>query len=338
MTKENQISALQPLINRIYIIRDQKVMLDSDLAEIYGVETKVFNQAVKRNVQRFTSPFRFQLTAEEYENLKFQIGTSSGYEFLRSQTVTSSGDEFLRSQFVTLEKTDLKSQNATLEDKRGKHRKYLPYVFTEHGAIMLSSVLKSETAVQASIRIVQAFVEMRKYISANSQLFLRMDTLEQKMLRTDEKVDMVYRALQDNSIKPKQGIFFDGQVFDAYTFVSDLVRSAKSSIVLIDNYIDDSVLTLLTKRKKEVSATIYTSKISKQLLLDVKKHNAQYAPVDLKALKNAHDRFLIMDQSELYHFGASLKDLGKKWFAFSKMETGAIEMLGKLNAKGKKDE
>ena len=335
MTKENQISAFQPLVNRIYIIRDQKVMLDSDLAEIYGVETKVFNQAVKRNVQRFPSPFRFQLTAEEYENLRFQMGTSSGNEFLRSHFVTSSGDEFLRSQNATLEKSDLKPQIAT---SSWGGRRTNPYVFTEHGAIMLASVLKSETAVQASIRIVQAFVEMRKYISANSQLFLRMDTLEQKMLRTDEKVDMVYKALEDNSIKPKQGIFFDGQVFDAYTFVSDLVRSAKISIVLIDNYIDDSVLTLLTKRKKGVSATIYTNKISKQLLLDVKKHNAQYAPVELKELKNAHDRFLIMDQSELYHFGASLKDLGKKWFAFSKMETGAIEMLGKLNAKGKKDE
>jgi len=335
MTKENKISAFQPLVNRIYIIRDQKVMLDSDLAEIYGVETKVFNQAVKRNVQRFPSPFRFQLTAEEYENLRFQMGTSSGNEFLRSHFVTSSGDEFLRSQNATLEKSDLKSQIAT---SSWGGRRTNPYVFTEHGAIMLASVLKSETAVQASIRIVQAFVEMRKYISANSQLFLRMDTLEQKMLRTDEKVDMVYKALEDNSIKPKQGIFFDGQVFDAYTFVSDLVRSAKISIVLIDNYIDDSVLTLLTKRKKGVSATIYTNKISKQLLLDVKKHNAQYAPVELKELKNAHDRFLIMDQSELYHFGASLKDLGKKWFAFSKMETGAIEMLGKLNAKGKKDE
>lgn len=236
---------------------------------------------------------------------------------------------------MTLEKNDLKSQIAT---SSWGGRRTNPYVFTEHGAIMLASVLKSETAVQASIRIVQAFVEMRKYISANSQLFLRMDTLEQKMLRTNEKVDMVYRALEDNSFKPKQGIFFDGQVFDAYAFVSDLVRSAKSSIVLIDNYIDDSVLTLLTKRKEEVSATIYTSKISKQLLLDLKKHNAQYAPVELKELKNAHDRFLIMDQSELCHFGASLKDLGKKWFAFSKMETGAIEMLGKLNAKGKKDE
>jgi len=313
-------------------------MLDSDLAEIYGVETRRLNEQVKRNIDRFSELFMFQLTDEEYENLKFQIGTSSGYEFLGSQTVTSSGDEFLRSQNATLKKSGLRSQNATLEDKRGKHRKFLPYVFTEHGAIMLASVLKSETAVQASIRIVQAFVEMRKYISANSQLFLRMDTLEQKMLRTDEKVDMVYKALEDNSIKPKQGIFFDGQVFDAYTFVSDLVRSAKISIVLIDNYIDDSVLTLLTKRKKGVSATIYTSKISKQLLLDVKKHNAQYAPVELKELKNAHDRFMIIDQSELYHFGASLKDLGKKWFAFSKMETGAIEMLGKLNAKGKKDE
>ena len=325
MTKENQISAFQPLVNRIFIIRDQKVMLDSDLAEIYGVETRRLNEQVKRNIDRFSELFMFQLTNEEYENLKFQIGTSNE-------------DEFLKSQNATLEKSGLRSQNATLEDNRGKHRKFLPYVFTEHGAIMLASVLKSETAVQASIRIVKAFVEMRKYISANSQLFFRMETLEQKVLRTEEKVDLVYKALEDNSIKPKQGIFFDGQVFDAYTFVSDLVRSAKISIVLIDNYIDDSVLTLLTKRKKGVSATIYTNKISNQLLLDVKKHNAQYAPVELKELKNAHDRFMIIDQSELYHFGASLKDLGKKWFAFSNMETGAIEMLGKLNAKGKKDE
>jgi phage regulator Rha-like protein len=324
MTKENQISAFQPLVNRIYMIRDQKVMLDSDLAQIYGVETRRLNEQVKRNIDRFSQLFMFQLTDEEYENLRSQIVTSEKTD--------------LKSQNATLKKSGLRSQNATLEDNRGKHRKYLPYVFTEHGAIMLASVLKSETAVQASIRIVQAFVEMRKYISANSQLFLRMDTLEQKILRTDEKVDMVYKALEDNSIKPKQGIFFDGQVFDAYTFVSDLVRSAKISIVLIDNYIDDSVLTLLIKRKKGVSATIFTSKISKQLLLDVKKHNAQYAPVELKELKNAHDRFMIIDQSELYHFGASLKDLGKKWFAFSKMETGAIEMLGKLNAKGKKDE
>ncbi|OFY47814.1 MAG: DNA-binding protein [Bacteroidetes bacterium GWF2_41_31] len=334
MTKENQISAFQPLVNRIYIIRDQKVMLDSDLAEIYGVETRRLNEQVKRNIDRFSELFMFQLTDEEYENLRFQMGTSSGDEFLKSQNVTLEKPG-LRSQNATLEKSDLKSQIAT---SSWGGRRTNPYVFTEHGAIMLASVLKSETAVQASIRIVQAFVEMRKYISANSQLFLRMDTLEQKILRTDEKVDMVYKALEDNSIKPKQGIFFDGQVFDAYTFVSDLVRSAKISIVLIDNYIDDSILTLLIKRKKGVSATIFTSKISKQLLLDVKKHNVQYAPVELKELKNAHDRFMIIDQSELYHFGASLKDLGKKWFAFSKMETGAIEMLGKLNAKGKKDE
>jgi phage regulator Rha-like protein len=321
MTKENQISAFQPLVNRIYVVREQKVMLDSDLAEIYGVETRRLNEQVKRNMDRFSELFMFQLSNEEYENLRFQIGTSSGNEFLRSQN-------------VTLENSDLKSQNAT---SSWGGRRTNPYVFTEHGAIMLASVLKSDTAVQASIRIVQAFVEMRKYISANSQLFLRMDTLEQKMLRTEEKVDLVYKALEDNSIKPKQGIFFDGQVFDAYAFVSDLIRSAENSLVLIDNYVDDSVLTLLTKRKKEVSAIIYTNKISKQLLLDVKKHNTQYAPVELKEFKNAHDRFVIIDQKELYHFGASLKDLGKKWFAFSKMDTGAIEVLGKLNSKREKD-
>jgi phage regulator Rha-like protein len=321
MGDKNQITAFQPLVNRIYVVREQKVMLDSDLAEIYGVETRRLNEQVKRNIDRFSELFMFQLTDEEYENLRFQIGTSSR-------------DEFLKSQKATLEKTDLKSQFAT---SSWGGRRTNPYVFTEHGAIMLASVLKSDTAVQASIRIVQAFVEMRKYISANSQLFLRMDTLEQKLLRTDEKVDLVYKALEDNSIKPKQGIFFDGQVFDAYIFVSDLVRSADKSLVLIDNYVDDSVLTLLTKRKKEVSAIIYTNKISKQLLLDVKKHNTQYAPVELKEFKNAHDRFLIIDQKELYHFGASLKDLGKKWFAFSKMDTGAIEVLGKLNSKREKN-
>ncbi len=322
MTNKNQYLSAQVLVNKIYIIREQKVMLDSDLAEIYGVETKRLNEQVKRNIDRFSELFMFQLSDEEHENLKFQIGTSSGNEFLRSQN-------------ATLEKNDLKSQIAT---SSWGGRRTNPFVFTEHGAIMLASVLKSDTAVQASIRIVQSFVEMRKYISANSQLFLRMDTLEQKMLRTDEKVDLVYKALEDNSIKPKQGIFFDGQVFDAYVFVAGLIKSAKKTIVLIDNYVDDSVLTLLAKRKKEVSASIYTNKISKQLLLDVKKYNTQYAPVDLKELKNVHDRFLIIDQKELYHFGASLKDLGKKWFAFSKIETGAVEMLGKLKAKGNKDE
>lgn len=280
-------------------------MLDSDLAEIYGVETRRLNEQVKRNINRFPASFMFQLTTEEYD--------------------------FLRSQNATIEKSSLRSQNAALKDQRGKHRKYLPYVFTEHGAVMLASVLKSDTAIQASITVVQAFVEMRKYISANSQLFLRMDILERKVLRTEEKVDLVYKALEDNSVKPKQGIFYDGQVFDAYTFVADLIRKARTSIVLIDNYIDDSVLTFFTKRKEDVSLVIYTARINKQLELDLKKHNEQYPVVELKILKESHDRFLIIDQKELYHLGASLKDLGKKWFAFSKMEAGTIAMLKKLD-------
>jgi hypothetical protein len=244
--------------------------------------------------------------------------------------LTNEEYDFLRSQNATLEKTPLRSQNATLEDKRGKHRKYLPHVFSEHGAVMLASILKSDTAIQASIRVVQAFVEMRKYISTNSQLFLRMDMLEQKVLRTEEKVDMVYKALEDSDIKPKQGIFYDGQVFDAYAFAADLIRRATTSIILIDNYIDDSVLTLFTKRKENVSLVIYTGKINKQLELDLKKHNEQYPVVEVKIFKESHDRFLIIDQKELYHLGASLKDLGKKWFAFSKIEIAVMDLLKKL--------
>lgn len=302
--KKNQIVTFNYLINKIYIIREQKVMLDKDLAEIYGVETRRLNEQVKRNISRFPTTFMFQLNNEEYN--------------------------FLRSQNATLEKTSLRSQNTTIEDQRGKHRKYLPHVFTEHGAVMLASILKSDTAIQASIRVVQAFVEMRKYISTNFQLFLRMDMLEQKVLRTEEKVDLVYKAFEDSNIKPKQGIFYNGQVFDAYTFVADLIRRATTSIVLIDNYIDDSVLTLFTKRKENVSLVIYTGKISKQLELDLKKHNEQYPVVEVRIFKESHDRFLIIDQKELYHLGSSLKDLGKKWFAFSKMEIAIIDMLKKL--------
>ena len=177
----------------------------------------------------------------------------------------------------------------------------------------------------------QAFVQMRQFIAENAAIFKRLDMVERKQLEADEKFDRLFDALQNKQLTPKQGIFFDGQVFDAYTFVSDLIRSGKSSLVLIDNYVDDSMLTLLTKRKKGVKASIYTGKISKQLALDLKKHNAQYPSVEVKALKNVHDRFLLIDHKELYHFGASLKDLGKKWFAFSKLEFGAIEIINKLN-------
>lgn len=199
---------------------------------------------------------------------------------------------------------------------------------------MLSAVLRSETAVKVSIQIINAFVEMRKFIATNAKVFYRLDNIEKKQLsyqiKSDEKFEQIFKALEDKSIKPKQGVFYDGQVFDAYTFVSDIIRKAKYSILLIDNYIDDTVLTLLSKRKKEVSATIYTRTISKQLKLDLQKHNRQYHKIEVKELTKSHDRFLIIDNTQLYHFGASLKDIGKKWFAFSKMDTKALELITDL--------
>ncbi len=303
---------------KIYTIRGLQVMLDRDLAELYGVETKVFNQAVKRNEDRFPSSFMFQLSEEEYQNLRSQFVTSSSSDSLRFQIGTIDDEESLRSQIVTL------------ENGRGKHRKYLPYVFTEQGVAMLSAVLRSHSAVQMSIHIINAFVEMRKFISNNALIFQRLDSLEQKQFKTDDKVEAILNAIEDKSIKPKQGIFYDGQVYDAYVFISDLIKSADESIVLIDNYIDDTVLTLLSKREAKVKATIYTKNITKQLELDLQKHNAQYPTIELKKFDSSHDRFLIIDAKKVYHVGASLKDLGKKWFAFSKFDVGALDILGRL--------
>lgn len=304
MSNKNEIIQVTEIQNRILTIRGLQVMLDSDLAEMYGVETKNLNLAVKRNIKRFPSIFRFQLTEEEWDSLRLQI--------------------------ETLDDNSLRLQNETLKKSRGKHRKYLPYVFTEQGVSMLSAVLKSDTAINISIQIMNAFVKMRKFIATNAGIFQRLENVEQKQLVTDEKFEQLFKALEDKSLKPKQGIFYDGQVFDAYVFVADLIKTAKSSIVLIDNYIDESVLQLFSKRNKKASATIYTKNISKVLKQDVEKHNAQYPPITLKAFDKAHDRFLIIDKNTVYHFGASLKDLGKKWFAFSKFDIAAMEILTKL--------
>jgi len=275
-------------------------MIDEDLAEMYQVETRVLNQAVKRNVRRFPSSFMFQLTKEEFDIWNNTI--------LKSQIVISKGN-------------------------RGGRRKK-PFAFTEQGVSMLSGLLKSDTAIDISIQIMNTFVEMRKFLSENANVFYRLDSIEQKQsiyqIKSNQKFEQIFKALEDKSIKPKHGIFYDGQVYDAYTFISDLIRSSNKSIVLIDNYIDDTVLTLLTKRKKNTSATIYTKIISKQLSLDIDKHNAQYPIIEIKEFKDAHDRFIIIDDKTIYHIGASLKDLGKKWFAFSKMDVAAIEMINKL--------
>jgi phage regulator Rha-like protein len=293
--------------SRIHTIRGVQVMLDNDLAQLYGVEAKRLNEQVKRNIERFPNEFMFQLTSEEYS-------------FFRSQNATLDIDDALTSQIVTL------------ENGRGKHRKYLPYAFTEQGVAMLSAVLRSETAVKMSIQIINAFVAMRRFIALNAQIFQRLDTLELKQSDTDKKMEMVLNAIESKDIQPRQGIFFDGQIFDAYKFVSDLFRTAKDSIVIIDNYLDDSVLIHLTKRKKNVKVLLLTRNLSETLALDVSKFNKQYQEIEIKQFNNSHDRFIIIDNSVVYHFGASLKDLGKKWFAFSKMDIGAGAMLAKLDS------
>jgi hypothetical protein len=285
----SELINVEDIQNRIYTIRGVQVMFDEDLALLYGVETRVLNQAVKRNNERFPEEFMFQLTENELKILKSQI------------VIPSWGG-----------------------------RRTSPYAFTEQGVAMLSAVLRSETAVKISVQIIKAFVVMRRFIAANALIFQRLDTLETKQLETDNKIDHVLNAIESKEIQLKQGIFFDGQVFDAYKFVADLIRTAQKSIILIDNYIDESVLTILTKRRENVKVILLTKSISNQMALDVKKYNEQYPAIEIKEFKNSHDRFIIIDNTTIYHFGASLKDLGKKWFAFSKMDIGAIEMLGRL--------
>ena len=272
---------IEPLIK---VIRGQQVMLDKDLATLYGVETRVLNQTVKRNIERFPDDFRFELSREEC---------------LRSQIVISNG--------------------------RGGNR-YSTYAFTEQGVAMLSSVLRSKTAIEVNIQIMRAFVSMRHFMVNNASVFSRLETIEYHQLEmqqhqqeTDKRIDEVFRRLDEGNVKPKQGVFYNGQIYDAYTFVADLIKSAKRRIILIDNYVDETVLTLLDKRENSVSAVIYTQQISRHFQLDIDRHNAQYAPIDVETFRLSHDRFLCIDD-DVYHIGASIKDLGKKWFGFSKME------------------
>ena len=297
----------------IIMLRGQQTLLDRDLAMLYGVETRRLNEQVRRNIERFPEDFMFQLTKEEFENWKSQFATSK---------FQSSDD-----------KSNLKSQIAT--SNWGGTRKR-PYAFTRNGIAMLSSVLRSQTAVDVNISIMRAFTATQQFFAANAQMFQRIEVIEHNQLAlaarqqdTDKKVEQIFNRLDDRSKTPTQGIFYDGQIFDAYTFVSDLIRSAKKSIVLFDNYVDDTVLTILDKRKSNVLATIYTKSIPKQLSLDLAKHNSQYQPIEVKEFGKAHDRFLCID-NVVYHIGASLKDLGKKWFAFTKMEMPMEELIGKM--------
>jgi hypothetical protein len=196
---------------------------------------------------------------------------------------------------------------------------------------MLSAILRSKKAVQVSIQIINAFVEMRQLIGSYAGLLQRMDRFELKQAEQDQRFEQVFKALEGGRALMQQGVFFGGQTFDAYTFAAVIIRSAKISIQLIDNYIDDSVLLLLTKRMEGVSATIYTKAVSKMQEQDIKKHNDQYEPIELKIFSKAHDRFLIIDENIIYHIGASLKDLGKKWFAFSMIEKDAVAILERVS-------
>ena len=210
-------------------------------------------------------------------------------------------------------------------------RRYLPYVFTEQAVAMASAILRSDIAVKVSVEIMEAFVEMRRMLTSNASLFHRLDNIELKQLEADQKFEEIFKALESDKLHSEKGIFYNGQVFDAYVFVSDIVRNAKNYNILLDNYVDDTVLTLLGKRDDAVTATIYTKNISNQLRLDVQRYNSQYPPIEIEIFSDAHDRFLIIDDTELYHIGASLKDLGKKWFAFSRMDIEVGRMLQLLN-------
>lgn len=269
---------------QIILLRGKQVILDRDLARLYEVEVSQMNRQVKRNIERFPDDFMFQITKEELNGLKCQNGISNS---------------------------------------RGGDRS-LPYAFTEQGVSMLAGLLRSSIAINANITIIRAFTAMRKLITYNSDYFSRMERIEARQLESETKITELFNRLNENEFNPKQGIFFDGQIYDAYAFVAGLVRRAEERIVLIDNYIDDTVLTLLDKRKEKVEATVYISRLKKETQLDIMKHNAQYRPVKVNEFRKAHDRFMIIDE-KVYLIGASIKDLGKKWFGFTLMECVSAE-------------
>ena len=280
--------------NLIYTIRGKQVMLDSDVAMLYNYETKNINKAMKRNIDRFPDDFCFQLSENEFQNLRFQFGTLN--------RKVNNGD-------VT--------------------RNYLPYVYTEQGISMLAGVLKNEIAIQVSISIIRAFIEMRKFIANNLNMFNRLTTVEYKLLEHDKKFDEVFNELQRKQESEfKQKIFFDGQIYDAYSLIINIIKSAKSKILIIDNYIDDTILEMLTKKIKDVKVVILTSNKTNISKLDIQKFNKEYPLIEVAQTNKFHDRFIVIDNKELYHIGASLKDLGKKCFAISKIED--IEYIEKI--------
>ena len=287
-------SSNEKIKDLIYTIRGKQVMLDSDVAMLYHYETKNINKAVKRNIERFPEEFCFQLTDEEVKILRFQNGTSNN--------------------------------NNTINDSRGG-RRYLPFVFTEQGIAMLAGVLKNEIAVAVSINIIKSFIEMRKFLNTNGQVFERLTNIEYKLLEHDKKFDKVFNQLQQKE-NIKQKIFFHGQIYDAYSLIIDIIKRANEKIIIIDNYIDDSTLKMITKKNKNVEVIIITSDKSNIENMDVKKFNKEYPVLKVIKTDKFHDRFIIIDNKELYHCGASIKDLGKKCFAINKIED--ISIIDKL--------
>ena len=287
---------VEDIKNLIYNIRGKQVMIDSDVANLYNCETKYVNRVVKRNIERFPEEFCFQLTENEFR--------------------------VLRCQFVTLN-----------NNGRGQHRKYLPYFFTEQGIAMLSALLKSEIAVKVSINIMKAFTEMRKFLIYNGQLFQEIDNIKFQLLEHNKKFDKVFNELQKNSQDEfKQRIFFEGQIYDAYSLIIDIIKSSKLKILIIDNYIDDSILKMLSKKNKNVEVVILTSQNCNINSLDINKFNKQYPILKVARTNKFHDRFIVIDNKKLYHIGASLKHLGKKCFAISKINDNEyIEKISNYN-------
>ncbi len=294
----NAKDSLKDIEDRIFCIRGVNVMIDSDLAEIYEVETKRLNEAVKRNIKRFPPHYMFQLTKEEQEK----------YEFLRSQIVTSSfGRNRLRSQIAT-------------SNKGG--RRYYPYAFTEQGVSMLASVLNSATAIDTSIKIIDAFVAMRHFMQNNAKIFVEIDSIKQHIIKhdihfleNDRKIDHVLTLLEKNEQEDKQKLFFDGQIYDAFSLMVSVVQKAEKDIVLIDNYVSTETLDILSEKKIGVDVQIFTSKNTKLTKTAIDKFNSQYPNLALSFTDNFHDRFIIIDHRIAYHIGASIKDAGKKCFA-----------------------
>ena len=278
----------------IYVIRNQQVMIDSDLAMLYQVETKRLNEAVKRNIARFPEEFRFQLTEEEAKSLRSQIATSN---------------------------------NMPEEDGKKGGRRYLPYVFTEQGIAMLSAVLRSDVAIQVSISIMKSFVEMRRFMANNALLFERISNVELKQLeyqkQTDEKLEQIFEYISEHE-ETNQKVFFDGQIYDAFSLIVSLIQKAEKEITLIDGYVDIGTLNLLAKKNEGVSVTVYTHQRTRLSNIDVTNFNAQYPALEVKYTGVFHDRFLILDGQTAYHIGASLKDAGKKTFGITLINDAGI--------------